>query len=52
MKKGYKFLIGLASAGLTFGILFATLGSSELNKYGKHRQAHYRQHTHHCEQGN
>lgn len=48
MKKVYKFLIGLASAGLTFGILFATLGSSELNKYGKHRHAHYRQHGHQC----
>lgn len=49
MKKGYKFIIGLASAGLTFGILFAALGSTEFNKYGKHRHAQYMKHMHHCE---
>jgi hypothetical protein len=50
MRKGYRFLIGLASAGLTFGILFGTLGSNGFNKYGKHRYAHGMHHDHHCDE--
>lgn len=41
MKKGSRFLIGLASAGLTFGALMMTLGASQFNKFG------YRHHHHH-----
>lgn len=48
MKKGSRFLIGLASAGLTFGILFATLGSGEFNKHGKHCYVHHAQHMQEC----
>jgi hypothetical protein len=40
MKKGQRFLVALASAGLTFGILFGSLGSTEFNKCGKQRHAH------------
>lgn len=40
MKKGHRFLIALASAGLSFGILFGSLGSAAFNKYGKQRHAH------------
>lgn len=50
MKKGNRFFIGLASAILTFGILFASLGNNEFNKYGKHRYAHCMHHSHHCEE--
>lgn len=34
MRRGSRFLIGLAAAGLSFGTLFATLGQGEFNKYG------------------
>lgn len=50
MKKGHKFLIGMATAAITFGIWFAALGSGEFNKYGKHRHAQYMKHMHQCEQ--
>lgn len=49
MKKGHRFIIGLASAALCFGVLFGTLGKTEFNKYGKHRYSHCMHHTHSCD---
>lgn len=50
MKKGHRFLIGLASAAVCFGILFGTLGKTEFNKYGKHRYSHCMHHEHSCDE--
>lgn len=51
MKKGSRFLIGLASAGLTFGALMMTLGVTQFNKYGyRHHHWHHACYHHDGEQ--
>jgi len=50
MKRKSKFLIGFATALLTFGTLMATLGPEKFNKYGhRHCGGHY-YHMQHCDQ--
>ncbi len=43
MRRGSRFLIGLAAAGLSFGTLYATLGQGEFNKYGWRKHGCYEQ---------
>ncbi|MGZ3884730.1 MAG: hypothetical protein ACXVP0_11475 [Bacteroidia bacterium] len=52
MRKGSRFLIGLAAAGLTFGTLTATLGPKHFNRhYGPHHCGGYWNHHHdNCEE--
>lgn len=51
MRRGSRFLIGLTTAGLTFGALMLTLGQEQFNKYGyRHHSCYdYHQHSHHCD---
>lgn len=48
MKKGSRFLIGLATAGITFGTLMFTLGQGQFNKYGRGHCGGYH-HMHQCQ---
>jgi len=43
MKKGSKFLIGIAAAALTFGSLMATLGPDKFASHCSHHKNY-----HHC----
>ena len=49
MKKGSRFLIGLASAGLTFGALMMTLGVTQFNKFGYRHHHHWHHECYHYE---
>ncbi len=50
MRRGSRFLIGLASAGITFGALMLTLGKDQFNKYGyRQHNGCYDYHTDHCD---
>ena len=50
MKRGSRFTVGLATAGLTFGALFLTLGQSQFNKYGYRHHGCHGYYMHHCEE--
>jgi hypothetical protein len=52
MRRGSRFLIGLVTAGITFGALMLTLGQDQFNKYGYRGYNTcygYSHHTHHCD---
>lgn len=51
MKKGSRFLIGLASAGLTFGALMMTLGVTQFNKFGYRHHHHWHHECYHYQGG-
>lgn len=52
MKKGTRFLIGLAAAGLTFGACMLMAGPEQFNKYGKHScNGNYYHHCHASDAG-
>ncbi|MBA3664703.1 MAG: hypothetical protein H0W61_10910 [Bacteroidetes bacterium] len=48
MKRGSRFLTGLAVAGVTFGALMAILGPGQFNKYGRHRSCSGYYYQHQC----
>ena len=50
MRRGSRFLIGLATAAITFGTLMFTLGQDQFNKYGyRHHHGCYDYHNHQCD---
>ncbi len=49
MRRGSRFLIGLATAGLAFGTLMLTFGPGQFNKYGYRHHGCYNHQAHHCD---
>ncbi|MCW3076917.1 MAG: hypothetical protein JWO32_1526 [Bacteroidetes bacterium] len=49
MKKGTRFLTGLAAAAVAFGACFLIAGPDQFNKYGK-RGCNENYYYHHCHQ--